>query len=217
MKNATAYANTLAAHVADLRTRYTVEEAAPMSPTARLVHAFLSYNAPLGEADAAYGRIMEQMVDFNELRVTTENELLELIGEDSPAARERVARMHDALHEVYERERCTSIDRLADAPKREARSWLQSLPGMAPYVEASVSLLSLAAHAFPVDDRLLEGLKSAEVVAPDATVADATSFVERNVKAEEAVETHLLLRAWLDDQAPAPAASAESGKEGEHG
>ncbi|KAK0348203.1 hypothetical protein LTR94_038192, partial [Friedmanniomyces endolithicus] len=64
--------------------------------------------------------------------------------------------------------------------------------------------MGLGGHATPLDDRLLENLIEAGVFDDDATPERAIPALERHVKAEDAVETHMLLMAWCAAGAPRP-------------
>jgi hypothetical protein len=59
-------------------------------------------------------------------------------------------------------------------------------------------------HAVPVDERLCELLVAEQVIEKDATVEQATSWLEHHIKAEEGRETCLLLQAWSDEHGHAP-------------
>ena len=176
------------------------EEADEIEPIAELVFSFLMWNATAKQADTAFGKIMAQVVDLNELRVSLTNEIIDMIGVRYPDANHRVIRMLQSMMEIFDREHDYKMGSLPARSKREQREYLDTLPGMTPFVAARVSLLSFGAHAMPVDDRLLTLLIKAGVFEPETTPADAESWLIRQVKAGDAMEAYLALQEWADGQ-----------------
>lgn len=176
------------------------EEADELEPIAELVFSFLMWNATAKQADTAFGKIMSQVVDLNEMRVSHANEVIEMIGVRYPDANDRVIRMLQSMMEIYEREYDYKMGSLPAKNKREQREYLDTLPGMPAFVAARVALLSFGAHAMPVDDRLLTLLIKAGVFEADTTPADAESWLTRQIKAGDAMGAYLALQEWADSQ-----------------
>ncbi|MGB0766983.1 MAG: hypothetical protein ACPGYV_04670 [Phycisphaeraceae bacterium] len=179
---------------------YSGEEADEMEPIAELVFSFLVWNATVRQADSAFGKIMAQVVDLNELRVSLTHEVIELIGVRYPDAQHRVIRLLQSMMEVFEREHDYKMTSLGSRSKREQREYLDTLPGIPPFVAARVALLAFGAHAMPVDDRLLTLLVKAGVFEPGTTPAEAESWLSRQVKADESLTAYLALQEWADSQ-----------------
>jgi len=99
---------------------------------------------------------------------------------------------------VFEREYVVALTSLEKKAKKDIQKYLDTLPGMVPYVAAQVFLVNFGGHAIPVDDTLAELLKAEEIVDPQATVAEIAGFLEKHVKAEDAVGVHQQLRHWAD-------------------
>lgn len=190
----------LAAVLKKAKSAYKGEEPDRLEPIAELVFSFLMWNATAKQADTAFGKIMAQVVDLNELRVSLSHEIIELIGVRYPDAQRRVIRMLESMMEVYEREYDYKMTSIASKSKREQREYLDTLPGIPPYVAGRVALLSYGAHAMPVDDRLLTLLVKAGVFEPGTTPADAEAWLMRQVKAGDSEEVYLSLQAWADGQ-----------------
>lgn len=151
----------------------------------QLIYAFLLWETTRQRANAAFKRIVESFVDFNDLRVARPRDLSESLGKTYPLAEERCVRMLTVLNEIYLREYAVSIDSVLEGSKREAKKYLDSLEGMTGFVSARVMLYGAGAHAIPVDNRLLKVLASLEVFDDDVTVEDATGSIERAVKAAD--------------------------------
>ena len=106
--------------------------------------------------------------------------------------------MREALQEVFVREYAVAMKSIESKGKKEQRAYLDSMPGMVPYVAASVTLVSFGGHALPVDDKLVALLANEGVCEPDATPAEVESFLLRQVKAGDTLDAHLALQAWSD-------------------
>ncbi len=163
-----------------------------------LVKSFLIWESTTIKASAAYKRIMDQIVDFNDLRVSMPQELVDWIGPRYPMALERSQRIRAALRHTYHREHSVSLKSLHGMGRREVRHYLRSMDGVAPYVADRVTLLCFDAHCIPVDDRLQRSMVGAGVCDDSMTVADLSSWLARQVKAADAVPTHYALQAWSD-------------------
>jgi endonuclease III len=190
----------LAALLKKAKSAYSGEEADELEPIAELVFSFLAWNATTRQADTAFGKIMSQVVDLNELRVSHAREIVEMIGVRYPDAERRVIRMLESMMEIYEREHDYKLTSAKAKGKREQREYLDTLPGAPPFVAARVALLAFGAHAMPVDDRLLTLMVKAGVFEPQTTPAEAEAWLIRQIKAGEAYEAYLALQEWADGQ-----------------
>lgn len=202
MKQEQRYVNAFEALLRKLTQQHQADAPPQLDPVTQLIVGFLEWNATRPEAEQAHQDLMAELVDNNDLRVSLPHELLALIGEAYPLGLERVTRLREVLHEIYYREHCVSLRVLQGKPKKQVRAYIESLPGITPYVAAQVMLMGFGVHAMPVDDRLAQLLIDAQVVDAEATVGEISRFVERRVKAGEVAAAHHTLRHWADSQAP---------------
>ncbi len=175
-------------------------EAPPRDPVAQLIVGMLQWNATRDEAEDAFATLMAAFIDTNDLRVSHPHELVELLGEDYPEAAQRVVRLRQALDMVYRREHDIHMNSIAGKSKKEQRLYLDTLPGVPPFVAAQTTLLSFGGHAMPVDDRLCALLIAEGCLDEGTSVVEAESYLARQVKAGDAAEAHLALQAWADEQ-----------------
>ncbi|MHC4080905.1 MAG: HhH-GDP family DNA glycosylase [Planctomycetota bacterium] len=167
-------------------------------PITVMVMSFLMWDSTTARASAAYKRLMDRVVDYNDLRVSMPHELVEWVGPRYPLVLERCQRLRAALRHTYKREHAVNLDRLRDMGRREIKSYLRSLDGIAPYVADRVTLLCFDAHCVPVDTRLHRSLVRAGVGDETVEISEMASWLARQVKAAEAVITHRALQAWSD-------------------
>jgi len=185
MKNATKYAETLRSLFRSLLKGGKPPVPARMEPLLALVRGAMSYDVCDARADEAMRCIEREFVNLNELRVATELEVHELLGVKYPAIEDRVEMITGCLNAIFEREHTLSLDRLKTVSKKDARQFLQELPGIHPFVEAYVALFAFEGLAIPVDDETLAYLRTEGVFDEKTTLEEAQRFLEHTIKAEE--------------------------------
>ncbi|MFO0962387.1 MAG: hypothetical protein U0625_05710 [Phycisphaerales bacterium] len=162
------------------------------------IHSYLLWQAPSDEANAALGRIKEAYIDWNELRVSLVSDLVDVIGSKYWRAAERMTRLRDAMNGVFRREHRVSLERLKGLMKKDAVSYMETLPGMVPFVANRVLLVGVDFHAVPLEEFGLQLLTQAGALPPGTGLADAAGWLTRHVKAEEARDAHRALVAAID-------------------
>ncbi|MBS0191869.1 MAG: hypothetical protein U0573_12785 [Phycisphaerales bacterium] len=169
------------------------------------VYSFLLWDASTGQARAALKRIRDTFVDYNEMRIAFADEIAAAFGERYPRGYERALRLRSSLHDIFRREHALSLHRLQEMSKREAAAYLDSIDGTPAYVAARVLLIGLKGHAIPVDQRIADLLASEAVLGDDVTDAEsAAKWLERQIRAGDALPCAMALQAWSDDQGAAP-------------
>lgn len=167
-------------------------------PIAIIVLAFMMAESTTSRAIRAYEKLKSTLVDFNELRVCMPDELAAIIGSTYPLGYERCDHLRSTLRDIFQREHATSLDRLADWNKRDIRQYVETLDGITPYVIGRLLLLGYDAHAVPVDEQLRQKLIAQGVCDEDADLAELTSWLTRQIKADDALDVHLQLQRWVE-------------------
>ena len=160
----------------------------PDDPLYRLGIAILGVKYGDAEARRAVDRLLTVMTDWNEVRVSRPAEINAAMGDANPGRLEYCQRLINVLQSIYNRENRLSLDGLKQLGRREARQYLEGLNGVDEYTVASVALWSLGGHGIPIDDRLLQALRDAELAHPAADRGEIQAFLERHVAASEAKE-----------------------------
>jgi hypothetical protein len=174
-------------------------------PVAILVQSFLMWEWNTDAALAAYGRVNDAIIDFNDLRVSMPHEIESWLGPDDPLAIERAQRLRASLRNIFLREHAISLDALKSAGKREVRRYIESLEGAPPYVAARVMLLAFNVHAVPLDEQLRGRLIEAGAADESADVPELANWLARQIKATNGRATHAALQAWIDRVGPVEA------------
>ncbi len=150
-----------------------------------LVVAVLEENAAAAPARSAYRKIMASMVDFNDLRVTTPQDLARSLDRSISNPTEKAQRLSMILNHIFDKKNSLSLDSLRKDSRREARKFLNLLEGITPFVSATVVQRSLGGHAIPVDEAVLGFLVDNELVPENTSIEDVQSFLERHVVAAD--------------------------------
>ena len=190
MKNATKHAEELRSLYKKLLKEHKAEPREPMDPLKALVRGAMSFDVSDDRAEAAMKAIDKEFVDLNELRVATDLEIQELLGQRYPNIEKRVAMITQSLNNIFEREHTLSLDRLKTISKRDARKFISELPDVHPFVEAFVMLYGFDGHAVPLDDEMLAYLREQEIIDEQTNLEEAQRFVEHHLKAEECYDLY---------------------------
>ncbi len=176
-------------------------------PLEQLVLSVLSQETTLRNARKALSKLLDIMVDINEVRVSSPREIADVIDPYIPNSRPCASRLVRLLNDVFHRENAVNLETLRSLGKREAKHRLEELAGIEPYHVASVVLWSLGGHAIPVNAKLFAALRKEELVEPNASVAEVQSFLERHIPPAEA-KTFCLTMAALGSRRRASSSKA---------
>lgn len=159
----------------------------------QLVYSMLLWESSHASAFACLESIRAGVVDFNELRVCSVEEVVALLPKDCPRREERADRLLACLNAVFLREHGLSLGVLNTVSKREARQYLDAIGALPAFVAARIVLVSLGGHALPVDGRILRALGEHGVAMDGADEAEAGSRLERAVRAADSARVYGLL------------------------
>ncbi|MFM8642554.1 MAG: hypothetical protein ACKOEP_06940, partial [Phycisphaerales bacterium] len=162
------------------------------------VQTYMLWQAPSSDAIGALKRLKAAFFDWNDRRVSLTSDIADVIGAKYWRAADRIGRMRDAMNGIYRREHKVCLDRLRTLMKKDAVNYMDTLPGMVPFVAHRVLLAGVDFHAVPVDEFGLQMLVQAGALPAGTSLSDAQGWVTRHVKAEEARDAHRALVAAVD-------------------
>lgn len=157
----------------------------PLPIIEEFIVAILARETTETQALAAYKRLIENVVDLNELRVTTSREMAAFVGESFPECKEKAEEISSVLNDIVAREGRLDLGGLKQKKVREAREYLETLGGATPFAAAWVLSRCLGGHAVPVDHALIRALKADDMVAPDSELPEIQAFLERIIPAAD--------------------------------
>jgi len=185
MKNASKHAETLKTLFKSLSKQHDVIERPKYDPFRAVAISALSEDMPDARVTAALVVLDREFVDLNELRVATELEVGELVGDDFDEIVERAAIIRQVLHGIFDKEHAMKLDRVAQLKSKEIRQYFRDLPNITPYVEGYVMQTSFGIPAVPIDQTMVDLLIDEEVLEEGTSLEDAQKFVEAHLKADD--------------------------------
>jgi len=195
MKNSREYARRVRKLYNALKRHYPkVENVTYDEPVEAAVYAILSENMTEAVAQSASKRFADYFVDLNDLRVSRPEEVIEVLGSDTPVARDIAATLGRVLSAIFDQYNILSLQALKKIGKRPAKQILEKLDGISHFVVNYCMLTSLQAHAIPLTQKMIEYLRSNELVDPQANEREIEGFLTRQISAQDAYESYALLR-----------------------
>ena len=194
MKNAHKHAEDLKSLCRKLIREHKPQERSEQEPLIALVRGAMSFDVSDSRAADAIKAIEKEFVDLNELRVATDLEIQEMLGQRYPEIERRVRMITGSLNNIFEREHTMNLERLKTISKRDARQFLREIPELHPFAEAYTMLYAFDAPCFPMDSETLAFLNEEDIMEEGTSLHDAQKFVEQHVKADDLYDLFAALR-----------------------
>jgi len=173
-------------------------------PVEQLVLSILATDGSTRRTRTALRRLSEEMIDFNELRVTPAPELAEALGPYVRNPYEKAQALIAALSWAVVHFDTMDLTILREKSQADLRSIFESVPGCPDHARDAMLLLSFGVPAFPIDQQMLEYLQAQEAL-PEATeLGEARSYIERHLKAAEVREFYLNVKEASEREVSAP-------------
>lgn len=163
-------------------------------PVDALVYAIISAELSEATAQSAIKRLADHFVDWNDLRISRVEEIIEALGPEVSAARDIASALTAALRAVFSKYNMVSLKALYKMSKRPAKVFLEKIDGINRFAVDYCMLTSLSGHAIPLTKKMIEYLKSNELVHTEANEEEIEGFLARQISAENAYEFYSLLR-----------------------
>ena len=195
MKNSSEYSKKLRRLYNSLKRKYPkIQPITHDDLVEALIYSIVSENLTARAAQTAMKRLAENFVDFNDLRVSRSEEIIETLGEDTPETKQIASSLTRALAAVFNRYNTLSLEALKNIGKRPAKQALGQMDGTSRFVVNYCVLTALHGHAIPLTGRMLEYLRDDELVHPDADEQEIEGFLTRQIPARNGYEFYRLLR-----------------------
>lgn len=195
MKGSKEYSKKVQKLYRSLKSKYPkVKKVLYEKPADAVVRAIVGENMSETAAESAFKRFDDYFVDLNELRVSRSEEIIDLLGEDTPVTRDIALTLNRVLRAVFEKYHTVSLDSLKKIGKRPAKQALEKIDGISWFVVNYCMLTSLQGHAIPLTKKMIEYLRNNELVHAAADEQEIEGFLARQISAENAYEFYSLLR-----------------------
>jgi endonuclease III len=196
MKNSSEYSKKLRRLYDSLKRKYPkVQPVTHDDPVEALVYSVVSENLTARAAQAAMKRLTENFVDFNDLRVSRSEEIVEALGENAPETKQIASSLTRVLAAVFNRYHTLSLEALKKLGKRPAKQVLEQMDGTSRFIVNYCMLTALHGHAIPLTKKILEYLRDNKLVHPNADEQEIEGFLTRRIPAHSGYEFYHLLRA----------------------
>ncbi len=163
-------------------------------PVDALIYAIISEKMSGTATQSAIKKFADYFVDWNDLRVSRTEEIVEILGGDTAVTRDITLTLTSALGAVFDRYDTVSLKVLRKIGKRPARQTLEKMNDLSRFVVSYCMLTSLHGHAIPLTKKMIDYLKSEQLIHPDADEQQIEGFLARQISAENASEFYALLR-----------------------
>lgn len=195
MKNSKEYSKKIRGLYRSLKAKHPkVKKVTYDKPADALVYAIIGENMDGPSTEAAIKRFADYFIDLNDLRVSQEEEIVEVLGEDTPETKNIASNLTKALKAVFDQYNNVSLESLKKIGKRPARQILEKMDCISPFVVNYCMLTSLQSHAIPLTKGMIEYLRNNQLVEPDADEQQIEGFLAKQISAENAYEFYVLLR-----------------------
>ncbi len=195
MKNSEYYGRKIHKLHRSLKRKYAkVEKPEYEDPTDAMVYAMISEHVREKSAQARLKRIHDYFVDWNDLRVSREQEIVEILNEDLTEAKRTSWSIVRALGSAFKANNTVHLVHLRKMGKRQAKETLEKLDEVSHFVVNYCMLTSLDAHAIPLTASMIEYLRQKELVNPESDERDIEGFLTRQISTRNAYEFYQLLR-----------------------
>jgi len=159
-----------------------------------IVYAIVSAELSEKAAESAIRKFGEYFVDWNDLRVSRAEEIVEVLGKDTPVTMGIALAITRILNGIFNEYHKANLNVLKTIGKRPARQALEKIDGTSRFIIDYCMLTSLGGHAIPLTDKMVNYLKSNDLVNPEADEQQISGFLAKQISAKKGYDFYALLR-----------------------
>lgn len=195
MKNSKSYSKKVLKLYHSLKKKHSaVEKTVYEDPVEAVIYAIISEHLYEKRVIATFKRFDDFFIDYNDLRVSRSDDIVEMIGKDTPAMHELAATLTKALRYIFDEHHEVSLKALKKIGKRPAKSAIEKIDGVSKFVVDYCMLTALDGHAIPLTAAMVQYLRDNELVYPGAGEHDIGGFLAKQISAKSGYEFYCLLR-----------------------
>lgn len=159
-----------------------------------VVYAIISAEMSEKATDSIIKKFTEYFVDWNDLRVSRTEEIVEVIGKDNSVAVSIASALTTVLNGIFNQFHQVSLEALKKIGKRPARQALEKIDGVSRFVVDYCMLTALGGHAIPLTENMMNYLKSNDLVNPNADQQQVEGFLAKQISAKNGYDFYALIR-----------------------
>jgi endonuclease III len=159
-----------------------------------IVYAVISTDMTEKATESVLKKFTVYFVDWNDLRVSRTEEVIEVIGKEDPVAVSIATRLNRVLNGIFNQFHQVSLESLKKIGKRPAKQALEKIDGSNSFMVDYCMLTALGGHAIPLTEKMIKYLKDNELVNPDADQQQIEGFLAKQIPAKNGYDFYALLR-----------------------
>jgi len=159
-----------------------------------IIYAVISAEMSERMTDSIIRKFADYFVDWNDLRVSRSEEIVEVLGKDNHVTMDIASTITRILNGIFNEYHKVSLEALKKIGKRPAKQALENIDGTSRFVVDYCLLTALGGHAMPLTDKMIKYLKTNELVNPDANEQQIGGFLAKQISAKNGYEFYALLR-----------------------
>jgi endonuclease III len=195
MKNSKEYAKKIRTLYRSLSHKHPkVQDARHEGVVDSIVYAIVSAELSEKAAESVMARFENHFIDWNDLRVSRVEEIVDVLGKDTPATKDIALTLIKVLRAIFDEYHKVNLDALKKIGKRPARQALEIIDGLSRFAVDYCMLVSLQAHAIPLTNKMLDYLRNHELVDPEADDQQIEGFLTKQIPAKNGYGFYVLLR-----------------------
>ena len=195
MKNSKEYAKKVQTLSRSLSHKYPkVQDATYDDVVDSIIYAIISTELNEKAVESAMTRFADHFVDWNDLRVSRVEEIVDVLGKDTPATKDIALTLVQVLRAIFDTYHNVNLEPLKKIGKRPARQALERIDGLSRFAVDYCMLVALRGHAIPLTSKMLDYLRNHELVDPDADEQQIAGFLVKQIPAKNGYDFFALLR-----------------------
>ena len=159
-----------------------------------IIYAVISAEMSEKMTDSVIKKFADYFVDWNDLRVSRSEEIVEVLGKDNHITMDIASTITRILNGIFNEYHKVSLEALKKIGKRPAKQALEKIDGINRFVVDYCLLTALGGHAMPLTDKMIKYLRNNELVNPDADEQQIGGFLAKQISAQNGYEFYALLR-----------------------
>jgi len=159
-----------------------------------IIYAVISAEMSEKMTDSVIKKFADYFVDWNDLRVSRSEEIVEVLGKDNHVTMDIASTITRILNGIFNEYHKVSLEALKKIGKRPAKQALEKIDGTSRFVVDYCLLTALGAHTMPLTDKMIKYLRNNELVNPDADEQQIGGFLAKQISAKNGYEFYALLR-----------------------
>ena len=128
------------------------------------------------------------------MRVARIEEIVEVIGNEINNADKAAASVTSTLNAIFQKYDSLVAENIVGSGKKGIKEVLEKLNGVSDFVKNHVCLTSLNGHAIPLTEKMIDYLKTYNLVDLEWDNKQISSFIEKQLSASEAYAFYTLIR-----------------------